>query len=45
MEKIRGKTLKEWKNYCKDDNVPIKTMKYIHVLEEKLTELSRKESK
>jgi hypothetical protein len=36
MEKIRGKSLKEWKEYCKGDNVPLKTMKYIIVLEEKL---------
>jgi hypothetical protein len=35
-EEIRGKTLNDWKSYCADDNVPIKTMKYITVLEEKL---------
>tara|TARA_R110000822_G_scaffold93684_1_gene215402 strand:- start:382 stop:627 length:246 start_codon:yes stop_codon:yes gene_type:complete len=36
MKKIRGKSLKEWKEYCKGDNVPLKTMKYIIVLEERL---------
>lgn len=34
--KIRGKTLKEWRVYCSDENVPIKTMKYITALEETL---------
>lgn len=38
MEEIRGKTLKEWKDYCKNDSVPIKTMKYINCLEEALNE-------
>ncbi len=33
MEEIRGKTLKEWKDYCKNDNVPMKTMKYIACLD------------
>lgn len=36
MDLIRGKTLKEWKDDCKDDFVPIKTMKYITCLEDKL---------
>jgi hypothetical protein len=36
MEKIRGKSLKEWKEYCKEDKVPLNTMKYIIVLEEQL---------
>jgi len=40
MEKIRGKTLKEWKDYCKSDNVPIKTMKYITCLEERIEALN-----
>ena len=40
MEKIRGKTLKEWKEYCKSDNVPIKTMKYITCLEERIEHLT-----
>lgn len=40
MEKIRGKNLKEWKEYCKSDNVPIKTMKYITCLEERIKQLT-----
>ena len=40
MEEIRGKTLKEWKDYCKSDNVPIKTMKYIACLEERIEALT-----
>lgn len=40
MSKIRGKSLKEWKEYCKEDDVPLKTMKYIVCLEEKVEELS-----
>ncbi len=40
MEEIRGKTLKEWKDYCKSDNVPIKTMKYIACLEERVKALT-----
>ena len=36
MQKIRGKSLKEWKEYCKKDKVPLNTMKYIIVLEEQL---------
>ena len=40
MEKIRGKTLKEWKEHCKSDNVPIKTMKYITCLEERIEALT-----
>ena len=39
MEEIRGKTLKEWKDYCKNDNVPINTMKYITCLEERIEAL------
>jgi len=40
MEEIRGKTLEEWKYYCKSDNVPIKTMKYITSLEERIKQLT-----
>ena len=40
MEEIRGKTLKEWKDYCKSDNVPIKTIKYINCLEERIEALT-----
>jgi hypothetical protein len=40
MEEIRGKTLKEWKDYCKSDNVPIMTIKYITVLEERIEQLT-----
>ena len=40
MEKIRGKSLKEWKKYCSKDNVPIKTMKYIICLEERIEALT-----
>ena len=40
MEKIRGKNLKGWKEYCKSDNVPIKTMKYITCLEERIKQLT-----
>ena len=40
MEEIRGKTLKEWKDYCKSDNVPIKTIKYIACLEERIEALT-----
>ena len=40
MEEIRGKTLKEWKDYCKSDNVPIMTMKYITYLEERIEQLT-----
>jgi|TARA_R110000744_G_scaffold23932_1_gene60456 hypothetical protein len=40
MEEIRGKTLKEWKDYCKNDNVPINTMKYITCLEERIEALT-----
>ena len=40
MNKIRGKSLKEWKEYCKGDDVPLNTMKYIVCLEEKVEELS-----
>jgi len=40
MEKIRGKTLKEWKEYSKKDNdIPIRTEKYITVLEERIEQL------
>lgn len=37
--KIRGKNLEEWKEYCKFDDVPIKTMKYITCLEETVDKL------
>ena len=40
MEKIRGKSLKEWKKYCKEDKVPLNTMKYIIVLEERLEDIN-----
>ena len=40
MKKIRGKTLKGWKDYCKNDSVPIKTMKYILCLEEWIKQLA-----
>lgn len=40
MKEIRGKTLKEWKEYCKSDDVPIKTMKYITCLEERIETLT-----
>jgi|TARA_B110000858_G_scaffold192646_1_gene243715 hypothetical protein len=40
MQEIRGKTLKEWKDYCKNDNVPINTMKYITCLEERIEALT-----
>ena len=40
MEKIRGKSLQEWKKYCEKDNVPIKTIKYITCLEERIETLS-----
>ena len=40
MEKTNGKTLKEWKLYCKDDIVPIKTIKYITCLEERIKQLA-----
>ena len=40
MDKIRGKSLQEWKEYCESDNVPIKTMKYITVLEEQIAAIS-----
>lgn len=39
-EEIRGKSLKEWKEYCKSDNVPIKTVKYITCLEERIESLT-----
>jgi hypothetical protein len=41
MEKIKGKTLKEWKEYCEKDDVPIKTLKYIICLEERIKQLTR----
>ena len=36
MEKIRGKSLQEWKEYSDKDkqNIPIRTQKYIIILEE-----------
>ncbi len=42
MEKIRGKTLKEWKEYSDKDkyNIPIRTTKYIIVLEEQIEQLT-----
>jgi hypothetical protein len=34
-KKTRGKTLQEWKEYSnKDKNIPIRTAKYISILEE-----------
>jgi hypothetical protein len=39
MEKIRGKSLKEWKYYSDKDNIPIRTQKYIIVLEERIEQL------
>jgi hypothetical protein len=40
MEKYRGKTLDEWKEYIKKDNrMGIRTEKYILVLEEELSRL------
>lgn len=40
-KKIRGKTLQEWKEYSsKDKDIPIKTMKYITVLEERIEQLT-----
>jgi hypothetical protein len=42
MEKIRGKSLNEWKEYSDKDkkNIPVRTLKYLTILEEliKLTE-------
>ena len=42
MEKIRGKTLKEWKEYSDKDkhNIPIRTKKYIVCLEERIEQLT-----
>lgn len=41
METIRGKTLQEWKDYSdKDKNIPIRTVKYITVLEERIEQLT-----
>jgi hypothetical protein len=40
MEKIRGKSLLEWKEYCSSENVPVKTMKYIICLEERIKQLT-----
>ena len=36
MKKIRGKSLQEWKEYSEKDihNIPIRTRKYIIILEE-----------
>lgn len=37
MEKIRGKSLGEWKEYSKKDtDIPMRTLKYIAILEEKI---------
>jgi uncharacterized protein (UPF0147 family) len=42
MEKYRGKTLEEWKEYIKKDNqVGIRTAKYIVVLEEIVEEMNQ----
>tara|TARA_R110000744_G_scaffold86098_1_gene168319 strand:- start:66 stop:353 length:288 start_codon:yes stop_codon:yes gene_type:complete len=40
MEEVRGKSLEEWKKYCESDDVPIKTMKYITILEERIASIS-----
>ena len=40
MEKIRGRSLQEWKEYCSSENVPVKTMKYIICLEERIAAIS-----
>lgn len=42
MEKIRGKTLQEWKQYSYKDkaNIPIRTLKYIIALEERIEQLT-----
>ena len=40
MEKIRGRSLQEWKEYCNSENVPVKTMKYIICLEERIAAIS-----
>ena len=34
MEKYRWKKMKDWKDNCKNDIVPLKTMKYLCILEE-----------
>jgi len=41
MGKIRGKTLREWKEYSDKDkaNIPIRTEKYIACLEERIEQL------
>lgn len=39
MPKIRGKTLSEWKRYAANDIVPIKTLKYITCLEDRIKQL------
>tara|TARA_R110000772_G_scaffold50518_3_gene116120 strand:+ start:11919 stop:12107 length:189 start_codon:yes stop_codon:yes gene_type:complete len=36
MEKIRGKTLEEWKERSRDDGISISAAKYIFILEELL---------
>jgi len=42
MEKYRGKTLDEWKEYIKKDvNIGIRTSKYIIVLEEIIESLTK----
>jgi hypothetical protein len=40
MEKIRGRSLQERKEYCSSENVPVKTMKYIICLEERIAAIS-----
>lgn len=37
---IRGKTLKEWKEYSEKDTIPIRAFKYITVLEETLEQVT-----
>lgn len=45
MEEIRGKTLKEWKKYSeKDKNIPIRTTKYIIILEERINQLIKQKN-
>jgi|GEM_PF-2127661 len=41
MENIRGKSLKEWKEYSDKDrhNIPLRTQKYIVCLEERIEQL------
>lgn len=41
MERIRGKSLKKWKEYSDKDksNIPVRTLKYITCLEERIKQL------